>query len=611
LAAAPGVSQDGLEINSSLRTMVDRYLTSQATQYWQARTKALAALRTPTAVADRQKSIRAQFIELLGEFPPPTPLNPRITSVLHHTGYRIEKLIFESQPKFYVTANVYVPEPGRGPFPAVLGAAGHSQPGKAFWVYQSAWAGLARRGFVVLAFDPVGQGERTQNFDPELEQSRVGGSTAEHTLAGIQCLLTGTPLARYFVWDGIRAIDYLLTRDDVDAARIAVTGNSGGGTQAAYLALAEPRLAAAAPACYMTSSEKLWTDPGPQDAEQNVPGFISAGLDLADFSLAFAPKPFLFLAATRDFFPIAGTHAAFAEARQVYQVLGHPERVDLFEYDDEHGFSKPRREAMYRWFERWLMGREDKAAEQPFEAEDPAALSCTPTGQLATSLGGETVQSINRALAERLAGARRTPVSPALIVERLSISTQARTLPAIKKFDSVARNGYVIDKIALETEPGITVPALVFVPASPGPKPALIHVSPEGKASDLGEFGDLLTFVHAGRVVLAPDLRGWGDSRPPSAYSTLQRALLIGKTTIGMRVLDLLGCFDYLASRPDVDGSDIGVVGKGAGGVTALYAAALEPRIARTAVEGAPLSYLNLARDRFTRMRSTSSFPGF
>ena len=607
----PGLSQEELKVTSGLHSMVDDYLTSQASQYWQARAKDIAALGTPADLTARQRWVRARFVELLGGFPARTALAPRITGVLHRAGYRIEKLIFESQPKFYVTANVYVPEPGHGPSPAVLAAAGHSQPGKAHWVYQSAWISLAKRGFVVLAFDPLGQGERTQYYDPELGQSRVGISTAEHTLAGIQCLLTGTPLAHYFVWDGIRAVDYLLTRGDVDPGRIAVTGNSGGGTQTAYLALAEPRLAAAAPSCYMNSSEKLWADPGPQDAEQNVPGFISAGLDLSDFSLAFAPKPFLFLTATRDFFPIAGARAAFAEARSAYQVLGHPERVDLFEFDDEHGFSKPRREMMYRWFERWLMGHDMQETEQPLQVEPVSTLNCTPTGQLATSLGGETVQSLNRALAEKFAGEKRR-AQPAVIAQRLGIPALTRTTPQVKKYESLARNGYHIEKIALETEPGITVPALVFVPASAGSKPAVIYITAEGKAADIGEFGGIPALVGEGRVVLAPDLRGWGESQTSggAAYQTAQRAFLIGKTMTGMRVEDLLACFDYLASRTDVDRGDIGVIGKGAGGVVALYAAALEPRITRAAVEGALLSYLDLARTRFYRDALDVVVPG-
>ena len=229
----------------------------------------------------------------------------------------------------------------------------------------------------------------------------MGIATAEHTLAGLQCLLTGTTMARYMVWDDIRAIDYLTTRPEVDASRIGIVGNSGGGMQSAYLALADPRLAVSAPSCWMNSSETIWSAPGPQDAEQNLPKFISEGLGGSDFAIGFAPKPFLFLTATRDFFPIEGARRAYAEARGVYQTLGHEDRAGFFEYDDEHSWSQPRREATYRWLEKWLLGRDDRANEGAEEVEREHDLWAAPEGQLAVSLGGETVQSLNRKLADR------------------------------------------------------------------------------------------------------------------------------------------------------------------------------------------------------------------
>ena len=600
--AVSAYAQADLQVTGGLPAMVNDYLTGIAKAHWQTRGRVVGGLRTPEAVVARQEFVRARFIQLLGGFPKKSPLNPRTTGILKRDGYHIEKIIFESLPKFYVTADCYVPDSGASPFPAVLGTAGHSEAGKADPVYQRAWISLVRRGFIVLAFDPLGEGERKQYWDPETGRSRVGVATEEHTLAGLQCLLTGTALGRYFVWDGIRALDYLLTRKDVAPNRIAVTGNSGGGTQAAYLAIAEPRLAAAAPSCYLTSSEKLWMEPGPQDAEQNVPGSIRDGLDLADFAFAFAPKPFLFLTATRDFFPIAGAHASFAEAQTIYRILGRPEGVDLFEFDAEHKFGKPQREAMYRWFERWLKSHASDAAEGEFEVEDEAALNCTATGQLATSLGGETVHSLNRAVAEHLARDRRVPEPyelPALVAAHLGIApTRQPAAPLFSKVGEVGRTGYRIEKITLESEAGITLPALVFVPESGGRKSATIYIQPAGKAADAGEGNDILALVREGHVVLAPDLRGWGESEAQEAYQTAMRAILIGKTMVGMQVTDLLASASYLATRDDVDAARIGVVGKGNGALIALYAAALDPRISRTVCEGPFLSYLEMARAR-------------
>src|ERR1035437_3182414 len=226
--------------------MVDRYLTGVAQESWKQRAAAIAAIRTPEQVRVRQQYVREKFIELLGGFPEKTPLNPRIAAGFPREGYRVEKLIYESLPNLYVTADVYVPTTGQPPYPAVLGVAGHTDAGKASAIYQRGWIAMAKRGFLVLAFDPPSQGERVQCYDPELGRSRVGTVTAEHTNVGLQCILTGSNLAQYIVWDGIRGIDYLLTRGDVDPKRLAVAGNSGGGMQAAYLAAAGAPLAAAA-----------------------------------------------------------------------------------------------------------------------------------------------------------------------------------------------------------------------------------------------------------------------------------------------------------------------------------------------------------------------------
>ena len=133
----------------------------------------------------------------LGEFPETkTPLNPRITGTLDRGDYRVEKLVFESLPGFYVTANVYVPKTGKPPYPAVLGVAGHSTNGKASSTYQHGWIGMAKRGILVLAYDPPGQGERSEYLDPSTGKSRTGIGVPEHIMAGLQCLLTGGNIAR-------------------------------------------------------------------------------------------------------------------------------------------------------------------------------------------------------------------------------------------------------------------------------------------------------------------------------------------------------------------------------------------------------------------------------
>ncbi len=624
LSAGSARGGDPLEVVGGLGDMVNARLSERARDLFAQRDDAVARLDSRARIEERQRFVRDRFVEALGGFPDRTPLRARITRALERDDYRVEMLVYESLPGFYVTANVYVPKGGSPPYPAVLGVAGHSANGKTSATYQHAWISMAKRGFLVLAYDPPGQGERSLYFDPDLGRSRVGIGTREHTLSGLQALLTGHHFARYELWDGIRAVDYLLTRDDVDPERLAVAGNSGGGTQAAYLAVVEPRLTAVISSCYMTSWKQLWFEPGPQDAEQDLPGFLSDGLDFPDFAFAFAPRPFQILSATRDFFPIAGARSTYEEARRIYERLGHSDRMGFFEYDDTHGWSKPRREATYRWLERWFHGREDEGLEPIFDTVHESELYATPSGQVSTSFANaETVQSLNRAVAESMYPNRRATdlddpeTLRQLVRSRLKMAEVGHTM-TVTSHGEIGRDGYRIEKIALRPEPGVIVPALVFVPGgAPSRKPAVLYVNGEGKAADASEGGDIEDLVHSGHVVLAPDPRGMGESHPMSAsggyqpaWQMFQRALLVKRTMVGLQVEDLLGAFGYLASRGDVDPERVAVLGKANGGVLALFLAVLEPRVERVAIEGTVLSYLEIARARYHEDLTATILPG-
>ncbi len=536
---------------------VDEQLTAIAQRQFAARRSAIARIRTAGDVRARQDYIHARLLEEIGGLPARTSLNARVTGTMERAGYRVEKLIYESQPRFYVTANLYIPTTGPGPFPAVLGTAGHSVAGKAEDLYQRVWISLARRGFVVLAYDPPGQGERLEYLDAATGKSRAGVGTGEHSTVGPQCLLTGTNLARFFIWDGIRGVDYLLTRREVDGKRIAVAGNSGGGTQSSYLAAFEPRLAAAAPSCYLTTWEKLWAPLGPQDSEQVFANFLRDGLDFADFLIAFAPKPIHMAAAVRDYFPIEGARATYAEARSLFGILGAADRAGFFEFDDTHGWSKPRREATYRWLARWLQERPDDGVEPAdLTVEAPDTLAVTRTGQVATSFtGAATVQSLNAALAGELAAKRPS----------------GRDLPSL-----------VAKALAL------TVP-----PRRPGGRGSKAAVICAGRTACEGE------------VVLplpAPQY--------PKPYQTAMRAILVGKTLIGMRTEELLRAFAELASRPGIDPRRITIESAGNDDIAAIFAAVLEPRIARIKCERLDRSYLEMARETMPHGLAEIAIPG-
>src|SRR5579883_643282 len=179
-----------------------------------------AAIRTPAALEARNRFVRQKFIEMIGGFPERTPLEPKIVKVIERDGYRVENLMFQSRPNLWVTGNLYVPTSGSGPRPAIISPCGHYPLARMIPTYQLAYQSLARAGFIVLAYDPPGQGERRYYWNPDTDVSEVSSPTYEHSMPGQLLLLMGTSLTAYMVWDGMRAVDYLLTRPEVDGKRI-------------------------------------------------------------------------------------------------------------------------------------------------------------------------------------------------------------------------------------------------------------------------------------------------------------------------------------------------------------------------------------------------------
>jgi len=245
-------------------------LQQQAYAALDRRQAAYEQLKTPEQITTYQERLRKSFVEHLGGFPERTPLNPRVVGKLPGDGFQIEKIIFESQPRHHVTATLYLPNAAPR-FPAVLVSSGHSRPGKAADYNQRFGIALAKNGIAALCYDPIGQGERSQILTPD-GKPQFNSTTQEHFLIGVGSILVGGNTARYRVWDGMRAIDYLASRADIDARRIGFTGCSGGGTLTSYVMALDERVACAAPSCYLTTFRRLIETIGPQDAEQNIFG---------------------------------------------------------------------------------------------------------------------------------------------------------------------------------------------------------------------------------------------------------------------------------------------------------------------------------------------------
>ena len=579
------------------------YLVKECDTLLEARREKVRTLETPEAVQERMEQVRKDWMAALGPFPERSPLNGKTTGALEGDGYRIERVVYESRPNHHVTANLYIPE-GKGPFPGVLVPCGHSGNGKAAGAYQSACILLARHGFVVLIYDPIGQGERYQLLDDN-GKPIIGGVT-EHTLTDIGARLTGVGTANYRIWDGIRSIDYLLSRPEVDPKRIGCTGNSGGGTLTAYLMATDDRIVAAAPSCYITSLSRLFNTIGPQDGEQNITAQVALGIDHADYIMLRAPKPTLLLTGTYDFFDIDGSWDTFREAKRLYGILGFGERVGLFEYPDKHGFSQPRREAALRWMRRWLQGIDDAPTEAEPLLQTDEALQVTKSGQVVTDFSDRTVWDLNLERATMLAKEReafwRDHSKDECLAEvrRLAGIRPMADKPAAKSLGSLAREGYTIEKLRIERAGEPPVPALLFLPAArDGKLPAVLYVDGRGKQGAAAPGGPIEALVKEGRAVLAIDVRGVGETAPAKprliGKNEFQLAYLgihLGRPLLGQRTEDVLAALEVLLGREEIDANNVRLMGIERGGPVALHAAALDCRVTEVVVEEAIESWM-------------------
>ncbi|MCA9024358.1 MAG: acetylxylan esterase [Planctomycetaceae bacterium] len=594
--------------------MMQEYYVDRIREISEQRIARLNALSTKADAEAYVQSVRGRIRESFGPEPERTPLNARITSVVERDTYRIENVIFESRPGFLVTANLYIPTSQDGPRPGVVGTCGHSHNGKAAADYQSFAQGLARQGYVVLIYDPIGQGERFQ-YPDEHGKSHVGPGVAEHLMAGNQQYLVGEFLGAWRAWDGIRALDYLLTRDEVDPQRVGVTGNSGGGTMTTWLCGVEPRWTMGAPSCFVTEFRRNLENELPADTEQCPPKALALGLEHEDFLAAMAPKPVIILAKEKDYFDVRGSEAAFERLKRLYGLLGAEENIALFVGPTYHGYTQENREAMYGWFHR-ATGTNAAADEPELIIEEDKTLWCTPTGQVSAE-GSRTVMDFTREQADRLKQQRgdvATEELPRRLRELLqlkevSMSPRVRILRA--RSDRQAPRKYIVPYL-VETEPGIQ--AVVYRlyderhysrPTS-GSKQALLYVSHRSSDAELREEPMLREAIEAARdlPVYTVDLRGMGESQPdttnPDSYLSpygsdffyAAHGIMLDDPYPAQRTRDLLCVLNWLGS---LGHAEVHLMAKGWGTIPATYAAVLHDGVSNVTLKNALTSYHDVA----------------
>jgi cephalosporin-C deacetylase-like acetyl esterase len=613
-------------LNRAPRMMQD-FLVARVRQIETAGAARRAEIRTKQAAEAYVREVREKIARCFGPWPERTPLSARVTGIVERDGYRIEKVIFESRPEFPVTANLYVPVGRQHPLPGVVALCGHSANGKAHETYQSFVQGLARQGYVTLIFDPFGQGERSQYG---ATAGQVRDPVLEHLRTGNQQHLVGEFSGAWHVWDAMRALDYLLSRPEVDRRHVGVTGNSGGGTLTTWLWALDARWTMGAPSCFVTTFRRNLENELSVDAEQCPPRVLALGLDHADFIAAHAPRPVLLLGQEKDYFDARGLEEAYARLRPLYTLLGAEQNIQLFVGPDVHGYHRANREAMYRWFNQHT-SVSDAREEPRLTLEKDETLWCTPAGTVAGPVT-RTVPAFTRASSVGLRS-QRGPVAGAALIgavtERLKLPARAGA-PDYRILRPGAARGYPkrsATTYAVESEPTVSVfvyrlndAALMSRPPR-GVKRALLYVSHASADAELREERLLRELIAAEpeSAVYACDVRGIGESRPNtgdqqdvlhhygSDYLYASHGVMCDCPFIGQRTHDVLQVLEWLASAGH---EEVHLVGKGFGAIPATFAAVLSPRVTQVTLKHALTSYSDVAESEDYRWPLSALLPG-
>ena len=555
-----------------------------------------------------RKAMHAKMMSALGEWPARTPLNARTVSIVKRDGYHIEKVIFESMPGLFVTANLFVPD-GEGKRPAIVMSCGHADEGKDCDIYLRACVIAVKQGFVALMYDPYEQGERR-------EFAGVG-STIHHNVIGIKAALLGWSMPMLRVWDGMRAIDYAESRPEVDRARIGFMGQSGGGTMTALMTAVDWRLKATAPSCYLTSLRHLCESMGPQDAEQNIFGQLAFGLNHTGYVLLPDTK----VAVTcrfRDMFSIYGTLDLFRTVQTLAAKVGTSGHYALNSAPGPHGWTESTETSSVDWMRAWLKGETqllplDCTKYRPLDIgftvkEVDRGLAPEERGVTATrrTMDVPGARDIHVILRDRLATALKNrpaysaAARKAVAVKLAGVKRPAEMRAVVKELNPIFVDGAKLTRVAFVYPDGLELPACWLTPTNPvAARPPVLMVGSKGRAAWAAE---VRTRLDAGASVLVADVTGYGeigkanaifyraDDCPEEGVSAM--LYLMGESMTGRRATDMLVLADWIRGKT---GAVPELVAHGSAAIPAAHAHAADAgAFAAVTIADAPKSWTEL-----------------
>ena len=555
---------------------------------------------------ERRTALRAALFAAMGPFPDKEcALEPREAGVLKRDGYRIEKLLFQSRPDVWATAHAYIPEGIKGKIPAVLAVHGHWPWGRRDPVVQARCLGLVKLGFFVLAVDAFGAGER---------HPHPGKSAYHGALLGASLWPAGQTLLGMQVYDNRRAVDYLLTRPEVDGDRLGVTGASGGGNQTMYAGALDERFKAVVPVCSVGNYQAYLQ--AACCVCEVLPGALRF-TEEGDVLGLVAPRALMVVSATQDSFQfsVAEANKSLERAKAIFKLYDSENKVTHPLFESPHAYNQAMREAMYGWMTQWLKGEgEGKPIPEPqHEIETVEDLACFGEGKrpktfiFPTTFAAREAQSLLTAFDGQTRDHKEAWEATAVML-RARLRTEVfggfpkRVRPDAKSFAAVGKDGVQTRPVKFEPEKGLPLSFLVRSQIGvKGPSPACLLVHLDGKAEALNH-PLAAALVEKGCTVIAPDLRATGDAKPETDrvhgapdHNSAEHAVWVGRPLLGQWAFDIHCLLDWMELQPDLNPERFSIIGVGQAGVVVLCAAAMDDRAHAAAAIEAPATLVTSA----------------
>jgi len=584
--------------------------------------RCLANINTLEEWKARRTEYRRQLQEMLGLWPMPerTDLKPVITGQLEHEEFTVEKLHFQASPKLYVTANLYLPKKLEKPAPTILYLCGHSKQfkdgvslgNKTAYQHHGAW--FARNGYACLVLDTLQLGEIEGIHHGTHRYGMWWWNSRGYTPAGVEA------------WFGIRALDYLCTRAEVDTNRFGITGRSGGGSYSWTIAALDDRVKVVAPVAGITDLQNQVVD-GCVEGHCDCMFFVNTyRWDFPQVAALIAPRPLLLGNSDKDkIFPLDGVVRLHGKVRRIYDLYGAKDKLGLLITEGPHEDTPELQLPVFRWFNRFLKGEEplvEMAAKTFFKPEQLRVFDALPAAAMNTNIQASFVRSGKPLTSDVIRGMRDVlkqalkdisfagwPSDGAPLDAKPAFSTQRDGL-RLSAWDFNSQHDvrlrlYFLDRASATPTERISLTVLDdtdwqrwlgAVRAGFEAELASELAGEDKPAADSASFDELKRRLESGKTALAffaprgIALTAWTKDEK-KRIQIRRRFMLLGQTLDGMRVWDIRSAVQTIRSVRAMERTQVELIAKGEMGVNALYAALFEPDVQRLELAQLPESH--------------------